>query len=298
MCQQLSLNISIGRSCFVQCRGCYNHFGELSIPLGDKVIIAFLARARDFGVKSVTLCGGDPLSRPRVLDLVVQIKKLGYYIKLDTLGTPIIGNARTIFFGRNEVVGIDAKKLSCCVDLLGIPIDGTTEKTIAAFRAGRPGLLGEQFEIIQKLEEYGARVCINTVAHRGNLSEIVEIPKLISAYCCIKNWQIFQFSPTGPLGFKTRKNFMISDLQFEGLKRAVLLSAHGYVFGGDVEFKSNSERDRAYLLVDSDGIAWFPKDYMGSSERVVLGDINQVGDVERILNLVSNPEVKRDSSSY
>jgi hypothetical protein len=65
---------------------------------------------------------------PYILTLLEMIKKRGFFIKLDTVGTPLLDQAQSIFFKRVKVDKIDAKNLAELVDLIGIPLDGPIAK--------------------------------------------------------------------------------------------------------------------------------------------------------------------------
>lgn len=46
MRERLSLNVSVARSCFVKCLGCYNHFGSTPNLTSTENIISFLSAAK------------------------------------------------------------------------------------------------------------------------------------------------------------------------------------------------------------------------------------------------------------
>lgn len=276
------INLSVSRSCFVQCLGCYNYFGKSKIILRTQTIIDFLTYANEVvGIKKVTICGGDPLSRLNIIDLLKKIRKMPYYINLDTVGTPFLGDVRTTFHDRIDVPFIEPKTITSLVDVIGIPIDGPTNQIITSFRSNRPNILNEQLTILKKLNEIDAKVCINTVVHKKNIESIIGIFKLIKDYKCIIKWQLFQYMPIGPLGYQNKENYEIDDNIFYEFKDSLLNEVQCCDFL--VEFKSRESRKGIYLLVDSDGIAWIPKIIINSSwdqerdannERYILGDIN------------------------
>lgn len=282
------MNISVGRSCFVRCVGCYNHFGHSPEPLDTAHVLRFLSVAADAGAVRVTFCGGDPLSRPDILPLLQTTRRLGYRVTLDTVGTPLLGEARTSFYGRKTVSRVDPFQLAALVDCLGIPLDGASNDVMLSFRAGREVLFDEQIRILELLDAAGASACINTVAHRGNISNLEAILPLIAAHPSVRLWQVFQFSATGPHGYRNRARFAVSDDVFSrvaaSLRAAVARSGARLRF----EPKSNRERHRRYLLVDSDGLAWMPAAGYSeeSAERIVLGDIADPADDERLVSIL------------
>jgi MoaA/NifB/PqqE/SkfB family radical SAM enzyme len=281
-----NLNISVGKQCFVQCRGCYNHFGKLRDPVASADILRFLAYARERGCNTVTFCGGDPLSRPDVIDLLAETKALGYRIKLDTVGTPILGDVETVFYGRRRVARIAPDELAGLVDMLGIPLDGADDVTAAAFRRGRPHLVEEQLTILRLLGEAGARTCLNTVLHKLNVDRAADIAVAVADVPGLELWQVFQYSPTGPLGFRNRGDFAIDTECFDAAVAHLTRVAREQNAHFAIEAKRNADRIGQYLLVDSDGLAWVPdladEPDVGSSGRVIVGDIRDERDYARI----------------
>lgn len=290
-----NINISAGRACFVKCSGCYNHFGSSEELVSSDQLIAFLTAAKNHGINRVTLCGGDPLSRPDILTLLGDIKSLNLSVSLDTVGTPLLSDVETIFFGRNRVSKIDAKALIEHVDIIGIPLDGASESIFAEFRRGRPHLLREQLAILKILCDLGAKVCVNTVAHSRNLAGIPRILDMISGFACIALWQVFQFMPSGPLAYRNRHRFEITDEEFKDLERRIRQREKS--FTGRIEFKSNAYRKNRYLLVDANGFAWLPSykespmwiNEDASEQRVIVGDIRDPNNHSKILSYVESP---------
>lgn len=302
MRDRLSINISVGRSCFVQCRGCYNYFGEGEEPVGDEQIVYFLDYLSRHGVHSVSLSGGDPLSRPHILRLLRSIKELDFRVQLDTVGTPLVRDTKTIFFGRSDVAPIDVEALTGTVDLIGIPLDGSSTALIQQFRRGRDGIYQEILETLASLQRHGAAVCINTVAHQHNLYDLPNIAGVIARNLAVTKWQVFQYMPIGPLGFKSRARFEITDEEFEhatsGLAEIVADSGSRI----QVELKSRGSRKGNYMLVDSDGLAWTPEasdvdewdpGRDATPDRRIHGNIQRPADFSRILHGMMNP---RESS--
>jgi acetolactate synthase-1/2/3 large subunit len=295
MNDQIGINLSVARSCFVRCDGCYNHFGRVDTLVDTDTIIAFLDRVRCAGVEKVTVCGGDPLARPDILPLLEKIRALGFVINLDTVGTPLLRPATTVYYGRRAIPRVDPDRLARLVDLIGIPVDGPSNATVAEFRVGRANLLDEQLRIIAGLDSVNARVCVNTVVHRRNLGEIRCILPLISQYRCVVKWQLFQFSPTGPLGFRNRDAYVIDERPFLALDAGLRADAAARYWPAEIELKTNARRKDHYLLIDSEGLAWTPYSPTGGTwdpvtdatdHRVIIGDIKLAGDHPQILDAV------------
>lgn len=270
-----TLNLSIGRSCFTACPGCYNHFGEVPGGISLDIIEQFLQGAWTSGLRKVTLCGGDPLSRVGIEDFVRHHAALGWKFKLDTVGTPFLGPVDTVFFGRDRIQWVDPARMAAHLVSIGIPIDGATNRSMGVFRRGRPSILDEQLDILRCLDAVGAQICINTVVHAKNADELSDIHDLIAPFRSVMRWQLFQYAPYGRLGFRNRAQFEISDARFTDVTARICAAAQRSDLR--IEAKSNHSRRRQYLLIDSDGFAWVPASDLGrngdGSMRQVLGSI-------------------------
>ena len=236
------------------CPGCYNYFGDTVAPTAD--LLNFVSEyARHFGLRKITVGGGDPLTRTDIVTLLRGIKGLGLKINLDTVGTNIVADAEIRFMGKGTVAKVNPEDLVESVDLLGIPIDGSTTEKARLFR--RFYDLPHQMRVLEALSRAGARVCINTVAHIGNLDDLANIARIVADQACVVEWQIFQFMPIGPLGFRNRERYNVTTSQYEQAVAPleVLLSESGI----NLKAKSASGRKNRYLLIDSDGQAWIPR---------------------------------------
>lgn len=279
----MHLNIFASQSCFLHCKGCYSYSREekkgKQVPT-DK-LVEFLDFAYNEGTRKVTLCGGDPLTREDIITLLERIKKIGFDISLDTVGSPII---KDIICDKGRLVKkIDAKKIANNVDMIGIPIDGSTNEVFRNFRQTRADIVNEQLDICEELHKAGANICINTVAHKGNLEDAKELAKLIKGLDYIYKWQVFQYQPLGKYGLMNRKNFEITDKEFLEFQDSVL-----DIFNkGDrnVQFKSYLDRKNAYMLIDNSGNAWIP-----SSELMSLSKFSYSLDGNKIIGNINNME--------
>ena len=74
----MHLNIFVSQRCFVSCKGCYSFSRNENFnqELDTKTIVDFLKYAYFRGIKKVTLCGGDPLTRKDIVNLLKQIKNI------------------------------------------------------------------------------------------------------------------------------------------------------------------------------------------------------------------------------
>ncbi|MBU6383710.1 MAG: radical SAM protein [Verrucomicrobia bacterium] len=303
MRQRLRINLNIGAGCFVRCIGCYNHFGKSFVD--KNVILTFLRYMREHGSDHVTIGGGDPLTYPDILSLLESIKELGFRINLDTVGTPLLSDAESIFFKRVSVQKIDAGTLARLVDLLGIPLDGPSSEVIATFRANRAHIYEEQIAILKLLDSLHATVCINTVVHQGNIQYLQSLPELIKSFSSVVKWQLFQFMPIGPLAFKNKEKYLIEDRDFSLFKERLLHSIEDLAFREKLEFKSRADRKGNYLFIDSDGVAWVPNvsyslkwesETDNTNQKTIIGRISEMDDFPKIKSVILEPQNYLDTN--
>ncbi|MCL4397427.1 radical SAM protein [Patescibacteria group bacterium] len=286
------LSLAIGKSCFLRCPGCYNHF-SLG-PLVSKEAIRDFAKTvkRDVGLETITVCGGDPLSRPDILEILQSLKEENLKVQVDTTGIPLMEDARLIFYGTGAVKKIPLDLLAKSVDLLGLPIDGSTDEITKMFRQGRSNYTNNVISLAKRCAEYDIKVCINTVVHKGNYRDLKNIADLLVGLPSVIRWQLFQFSPTGPIAYHNRDKYFINTNIFNqaifGLQEYLSFRDHNI----SVEPKSNQDRNDSYILVDSGGDVWSPQNILldgdnfnneDNSRRIVFGNINEKSRLRQII---------------
>ncbi|WP_028546745.1 radical SAM protein [Paenibacillus taiwanensis] len=286
-----SVQLSGGNKCFVRCPGCYNFFSNKDYLTKDLLHFLFELKERT-GIPKITMAGGEPLARWDMPYILRNLKKMGYRINLDTVGLSLI---KDVEIGTNKIVNkISAEDIVHSVDIIGIPFDGSTDYIINHFR--RNLKVNEIIRILEELSLKGANLCINTVVHKNNIDDIINIFNLIKGYQNIKKWQLFQFMPIGPGGYKNRLKYELSDEDFNSLEK-ILTSFNNTSI--EIQLKSRLNRKNKYLLIDGEGIVWVPQqnnhDYWLSedenNERILLGNIAEKDAVNSILSLLVNHEL-------
>ena len=272
-----SIILNIGTSCFVQCIGCYNHFGN-SVNLGGGIsfreILDFAEKARDIGYGKITVGGGDPLSRPDLFLVLRGLKELGFSVNLDTVGTAFLQESSTIFYGKLKIPKIPIDSLKQFVSIVGIPLDGSTNEIVAAFRTGRPHILTEQIDIIKRLVGSKIPTCVNTVVSSLNVHDLDNIYDIVSRLN-VEKWQLFQFMPIGPLGSSQSDRLQISEEDFNRSTSNIIAGNENQGSRVTIVAKSITDRQGAYLIVDDQGGAWSPTGV--GRDRVIFGSIKESG---------------------
>ncbi len=251
--KELKINLCISKHCFLNCLGCYNNFSKNKDFKCHK-LLKFLKFARLHGVEKITLSGGDPLARKDILKVINAIIRMGFILNLDTVGTPFITNCTILNNERHkQIKQIKNLNIFKNINMIGIPIDGSNNKVQALFRRGRNNLFDEQIRIIEKLKQEGINVCINTVLHKGNYNDLLNLLEVLKKHSNIVKWQVFQFMPIGPRGSINADKFVITDEDFFKMKETIMSKLNNKL---EVVFKGGEIRSHNYMLIDSSGEAY------------------------------------------
>jgi len=78
---------------------------------------------------------------------------------------------------------------------------------------------------------------------------------LINKLNYIKKWQIFQYAPLGKYGIANRKEFEITEEEFNDYKLKIIKTIDNKE---KVQFKGFKNRNKAYMMIDNSGNAWIP----------------------------------------
>lgn len=270
-----SLIIQASNRCPCYCLGCYNHFTDAADIPTEQIVRFTESYIHRFYTKKVTISGGDPLMRKDIVCLLDDLMGLGIAVSVDTVGLSIV---------QDQILTDILKRAS----VVGLPLDGMTDKTLNTFRTGLQ--ISQLLQVIRIASENGLRICVNTVVHAQNLHELSLIAQFVNETEGVKKWQLFQYMPIGPRGSKNAAQYMIADQIFQTICEQV----HQLPIRTDVsiECKSLSYRRNKYLLLGADGTVWYPKQTFSdtwktkreqNSQRVVVGHI----DDERILDKIA-----------
>lgn len=300
-----SLIIAAGKGCFTCCKGCYQYFGKNQVPTED--LLKFIKKYKQtFDLEKITLAGGDPMCRKDIVYLVDELNKMRLKVYMDTVGKNFIKNSDIVFQDYGMAEHIHPKLLKGKICKIGIPLDGYTTEQINYFRTKIT--LEEIISILSLLNEQQYNICINTVVNRANVNDLKKILDIIKRFENVTQWQLFQYSPIGDLGYKNRSLFEIDSLLFEEKIIDLLLTETNENI--NIEGKSNSYRKLNYILVNSDGEVWqpnytiskstFEKDDSNSG-KIIIGTIYDLDIMNKIAvfleNINKNIEVINNSST-
>lgn len=275
--REKKINLCIAKYCFIKCKGCYNNFCNKS-EISSKEINRFLDYAKKMGLQKVTLSGGDPFTRTDLKKIIRKCNNLKLKVNLDTVG---------LTFTKSYIVPSTNKKVKRFFNLkllrkinsIGIPLDGSNNEIISKFRIYNGNLFNEIIEELELFDKLNISICINTVLHKQNKTDMENIYNILIKHKCVKKWQIFQFMPIGPLGSKNADLYVIDNKEFQNIKKKIKrLNNDGKII---IDLKSSKERSYNYMLVNSNGLA-YKVDLNNKIEK--FGNITDDSSWDNILN--------------
>jgi len=251
-----SINFAIGAVCPVRCEGCYNLFADTSTQGGlvtPGEIIDFAQEAHELGIRRTVISGGDPLSRPDILEICTGLGKIMSYTRLDTVGTSFLGagiKVPILFKGRGIMPMYEPELFKGAVSLINIPFDGATQDSALKFRKGRSKSLEEAIEIARRIVHAEIPLGINTVVSAANIDELPVMHDIVKALGACQ-WRLFQFDPAGPNPAMHRSRLTIHASRFDQA------ADERKAAGGDPEVFAGSLNKRGtYCMVNDGGILY------------------------------------------
>ena len=243
------INLCISNRCFMKCKGCYNNFCKEKEEISYSQIEKFLEYAKFFGLKKITLSGGDPLARKDISKIIQKGLDLNLKVNVDTTGLNLISDEK-IFGTKEKIEQFKDVYLLKKVSNISIPLDGSNNEIISKFRISEDNLYDKTIKLLEFFEKENIIIGINTVFHKGNMEDIKNIYEILKKYKCIKKWQVFQYMA---IGKKNEAIFKVEDYEFEKAKKQFEKLSNDEM---KIEFKSAKQRSKSYMLVNSIGTAY------------------------------------------
>jgi MoaA/NifB/PqqE/SkfB family radical SAM enzyme len=232
-------------------------------PVDTESAQRIIARIKELGVRRIVFTGGDPLQRPDALDLIRYAKETGLETALSTTGDLVTP----------EIL----KGLSSFLDLISLPLDGSTEKINAITKhRGHFSAIMQSLAWLRSYPNIDVKVC--TPVTRHNLSNIPAIAQLVEEYSHTTQarvfYNIFQAFPRAMFSVKWEK-LIVTDEEFAELKNQI-----GAQENIRINFLDHNILDRLYMMVFPDGSLTIPK----GSDYLNFGPFLEVKDLENALN--------------
>jgi MoaA/NifB/PqqE/SkfB family radical SAM enzyme len=256
--------LNFAHRCAMKCEWCYVPFA--SQPAKKHTVCAIVHRIADLEFTALTLGGGDPFQYSFLPDVLSIAKKRKLFVHVDTHGRSM-----------RETDSV-RHCIEECVDLIGLPLDGSTAAVHDAMRSS-PGHFDLVCRRIDWLGSAKDRLKINTIVSAKNIDDVSSLADLVTSIEP-RRWSIYQFWPLGPAKLVSNIH-NLTDVKFGSSMRG-LNTRTERMTGITVEQNSAESRRDTYPIVHHDGAVSvhlpFPE-----NEFVSLGSIFDADILSKIL---------------
>lgn len=257
--------LNFSHKCLLNCDWCYVPFGGSDAQ--SDVVASVVDRVAQLGFTSITFGGGDPFQYTFIEFILRRAKMSGLYVHVDTHGKALRQSEKNLTL------------LIETVDLLGLPLDGSTSEMHDRMRS-----TSGHFEIIRCclnwLKPYRERLKINTLVSARNIEDLPMLANLVASVAPIR-WSIYQYWPLGP-GESVSTVHYVCNREFEEKARyaAEIMAGSNTV----VEINNKESRRRTYPIIHHDGSIFVHSPAPQNSFRYI-GSIFDEGVLSLIIKL-------------
>jgi PqqA peptide cyclase len=200
-----------------------------------------LEEAATLGVLQVDFTGGEPLSRPDILELIRAARAVGLYVNLITSGMPL------------DEVRL-AKLIEAGLDHLQLSFQGAREDTAAEISGTKAH--AQKLRVLEWLKNVRVAVTLNFVIHGRNIDQIEEMLRIAESSSATR----IEFANVQYYGwaFANRDNLLPTRAQLDRSLETI---------------KAAAERLRGKIRIESvvpDYYAKYPKPCMGGWGRKLM----------------------------
>jgi MoaA/NifB/PqqE/SkfB family radical SAM enzyme len=208
--------------------------GTPEAATGD--LLDVLTRVHQAGVRQINVSGGDPLTRPDIVEILAHAKSLGLVVYVSTDGVRLLKLH---------------DRLDPIVDWIGIPLDGSTPQMnvrmsrIPATHATTTGILRHFHD-----RPPSHRVKVGTVVSRVNIDDLPAIGRTLFDSPGLRPpdvWRLYEFAPRGVGALNAARHVPGADEFHTAL--GILTDRFG---AQRVSGLSNDDHDDSYFFVDPD----------------------------------------------
>ncbi len=240
--------LRITTRCMHSCKCCFapKNVPEMDLPRLQRVFDVFVGA----GVQNVLLTGGEPLLRDDFTEIVLELKRRGFGIFLDTGGD--------LFFKYADVISRHISVLGLSMDWIGGGYRGASN-----FK-----------RVLEILTYYRGKrirpeIRIGTVVTQDNYLLLEKIGECI-AYYPVFAWKLYQFLPQGINAIGNRKQLEVSEAVFRETAGRIRTR---FASSLNVVISNRRSRSSAYFFIESDGRVVMPVDNGDIGRMETIGDI-------------------------
>jgi MoaA/NifB/PqqE/SkfB family radical SAM enzyme len=265
------VNWGIYNRCPLVCVGCYNIFNSQMLSIWDAKRVAQKLAAG--GVEELVLSGGDPLEWEHIVEIIDHVHSRGLRVAIDTTGYSLTRKM--------------AKSLSGKISYLGLPLDGSGQAEISAFRKGKDDLFARIWYGFELCRQYSIPVKVNTTVTSSNIDDLENVAQLLSEFESPVSWSMFQWWDLRSTP-AIRKRMHVDPTRFQErtfqLKQAYPQLG---IWGQGVD-----QRARTHLFISANGEVYTFDS--GALSTIIVGDIR----TQSVAELVESPALRKDSPKF
>lgn len=223
---------NITTKCNQNCRYCHRflNIDELPYEKNEKILNNLIQN----GITDITWTGGEALLYPNLIELLKIAKENQVKNKLITNG---------MVFAQNDKM----KEICNYLDSLTLSIDSTDNETNTELGRGE-----NHYDNIKTVLDYvrgkKIKLNINTVVSKKNINDINELGNFLNNYE-IDSWRVFKFMPLRETAEKNRRQFEITDEEFETSKNIF----KNFKNISDIEYREEEDMENRYILLVANG---------------------------------------------
>lgn len=180
------------------CKFCYAPWNAFPPDVPLEGALRICDRLIELGVKTLTLCGGEPTQYAHITEVV---QKLAPHTNVAMLTNTV------------SVPNFDWDSVLPHLYMLCLSLDAASPEIVELMRGAHQ--LEGVCKMLRRVSSLPKRplVKIGTVVSRQNARDLGNLLDLLASYNCVDVWRLYQFSPYG-LGKTNEKLFLIEDDEF------------------------------------------------------------------------------------
>ncbi len=231
----VTVDFRVTGTCHMRCDFC--HGADRGTPEATTAeVLDVISRVSKAGVRRINVSGGDPLTRPDIVEILEHAKSLGLFVYVSTDGVRLLKLH---------------DRLDRVVDWVGIPLDGSTpEMNVRMSRIPTTHLITTG--ILRHFHDRppSHRVKVGTVVSRINIDDLPAIGRILFDSPGLRPpdvWRLYEFAPRG-VGARNAARHVPGTEEFHAAIRGLADR-----FGADrVSGLSNDDHDDSYFFVEPD----------------------------------------------
>lgn len=230
--QETEVCWNITTRCNQNCKYCHKflNIDELEFEKNKQILMNLIKDE----IRDITWTGGEALLYPNLKELLKIAKENGVNNKLITNGM-ILAQSQ------------DMMEILNYLDCITLSIDSIDDEINEKLGRGKKHYSNIK-KILEQTKNLNILTNINTVVSQKNINNIKELVEFLNNYK-INCWRVFKFMPLREVAAKNKKEFEITDEQFEEIKNTI----KAFNNTAKIEYRKESDMEEKYILIVANG---------------------------------------------